>query len=187
MAQMFWIESEFRDALARHQAGDDQAAADLYLLFGDLAAFVASDQRLHSRDLEDAIADGVARCFQYINGFDPNKGTGFNYFAMVVGSKLRDEAARAAKRCQILDSITSHKMDLSREPSARDALWRDTVRRAVDTLSGDCELVARAIMYADAPAVPMWRLAKFVGLPQSRARAALAEMRYHLAELAAEG
>lgn len=184
MAQTFWIESRFRTRLAAYLAGDDAAASDLHSMLSDLAAYMVSEQRLQSRDVEDAIAEGVARCFRYLGGYDPAKGSTFNYFAMIIGSKLRDEAGRAAKRCQILDSITAHKMDVSRAPIAREALWNDTVRAAVDDLTGDCELVARAIMYADAPASPVWRLSQFVGLSQGRVRAALAELRFHLGELA---
>lgn len=188
MATVF-EETVFQAALVQFRAGSDAAADVLYGELRRLADYLVRRLRVRSHDAEDAAADGVARCFEYLHSYDSGRSTAYNYFAQVIASRLLNESARAGRRCQLLDRLTADPPAATVDATADSQAAGAEVLTAVADLDGHAALVARALLYGGATldshgAVNVAGVRRLTGLTSDQIAVALADLREQLQHLA---
>ena len=191
MASVF-DEPRFQAALEEFRAhGDGPQAEVMAAELQRLADYLVRRLGIRTHDVEDAVADGVARCFEFVHRYDATRTTAYNYFAQVIVSRLFNESARAARRCQLVERMTASAPAVSVQPTADARVAGAEVLQAVVARDGPAALVARALLYGAATVgrdgqVNVAAVRRITGLSTESVDWALADLRARLRPLAAE-
>lgn len=109
------------DLIARYQAGEESAAAELVRRHATALARFLAIQGAPESELEDLVQDALFKAFRALGSF--RGGASFRTWLLTIGSNLLKDRRRQWARRQVLE-LTPEVVDPSGDPSAvAEATW----------------------------------------------------------------